>query len=316
MRNIQKTSSNEKALLLVDLEGIIGVNDIYQDSRNYKLLERQLIISIYVLFIKHINDISLCFIHNNNYEFVRKLCDRLGHVSIIAGVNDLYSQVSNFSIAFMLGFHGMSNNGDKFDHSFRHDITKIFFGDLVIGEVGVFYRWLEMKGVNVIFVSGRGEFFNEICNAETYIHKVKNGGVVCEILRYLQKLYKCIGLYESSCARIGNWINKPIKIQLDNPDKCTIVDKNVPAASVDGDLVCFESLDVFIRELLNICRELKLASAIVMKRNKQLALIARKNIPQFSSVTLYKISNIPLHLITKSNWEKIFLILGINHEIT
>lgn len=187
---------NKKVLIIADLEGIIGLESLNDFSYNNQLLETELRMTITVLRSYNFSDIYICNIHNNGmaYDKSLKLLAEVERASLV-NLNELSSNLSFYSFAIMIGFHGMIGSGGKHDHNFRLDITQCKIKNEIMGEVGLFARYLENNGVRVLFISGEGNFIKEIENelSDIMVHNVMyEKDVQEEFCEFQKKLNLCL----------------------------------------------------------------------------------------------------------------------------
>lgn len=198
---MSKDTMECKILVIVDIEGIIGVTNMADTKHNLELAYDELYMLISELKKNNFSHITICNIHNDGNFFNKEMIDNLG-ANLIQGVQNLVPIVNEFSVSFMIGFHCKKNSGWRFDHTFRVDIEEIKFGENNIGEVGTFYRWLTLEKVPVLFVSGEGNYQDEIkefnCIKHMIIAEPKNRNVIEDEYKIFKTLLK------EAVAEIGN----------------------------------------------------------------------------------------------------------------
>lgn len=164
-QNCSKTvfQNKKKVIILYDLEGIIGIVSLHptHKKRNDSLAAHELGLVIDELREAGFSSIAICCVHNigiDDQEIYRLIDDK--QIEIVS-FEELATNISRYQYAVMIGFHGMANSGGRFDHTFRFDILSCEYNNLVIGEVGIFYRFLLNNNIKVILISGEGNFLHE-----------------------------------------------------------------------------------------------------------------------------------------------------------
>ena len=206
--------------ILFDLEGIIGIKDIFNDQNNI-LAYREIEFIVNIFKDAGYNHFTLCNIHNDGRCLDKKILRKM-EITVIEGVEGLLFIDSNqFDSAIMIGFHGCIDSGGYFDHTFRADITSLMVGEVKLGEVGIFFRWLGIHGMRVIFVSGEGNFSGEImnyqCITHSFIGPVKEENIDFEYQRLRKSIESAIFYANDS----GSFLDRDglVYITVDNTDK-------------------------------------------------------------------------------------------------
>lgn len=267
-------------LLLTDLEGIIGVISMKGNNAELKQLAKfELDYIITKLNNNGFNRITIADIHN----FGNMWCEQdynSKQVRVLQGIDKLVPEIHNFKYAIMLGFHGRYNSGGRFDHTFRYDIEKVYYGSFDIGEVGAYYRWLIMSGVKVIMVSGEGTFQDEINGFPCIIHNIKKRPNSKEDI---QNEYKLFGdkLDEAIASMKKNKMknvlipSEKIFIKMKNTDICKIIDKTF--YKLENEMIVFDTIHDFFVNIYNLAMNLNRADDIIYKTNKNFIIEIKKN---------------------------------------
>lgn len=304
---------NKKVLIIADLEGIIGLESLNDFSYNNQLLETELRMTITVLRSYNFSDIYICNIHNNGmaYDKSLKLLAEVERASLV-NLNELSSNLSFYSFAIMIGFHGMIGSGGKHDHNFRLDITQCKIKNEIMGEVGLFARYLENNGVRVLFISGEGNFIKEIENelSDIMVHNVMyEKDVQEEFCEFQKKLNLCISTIKK--RKTINQVSE-VTIAVDNSDKYILLSRYPYGFKVEKGSFVFKSIDEFFENLVSFCVALQDASLII--RNINLRFINQIKESRKQALVPNEFVKIPMNLITESMRCSIAQKLGLNYE--
>ncbi len=271
IRNIQraeKLEKQEKILLLVDMEGIIGVLRMQNMEQNVCLAYRQISIVISELNRKGYDNIVVCNIHDDGHCLDSEKIEKIG-ATLVQGVRELSLIVSGVSYAIMLGFHGRRECGGRFDHTFRYDIKTVHYGNYDIGEVGAFYRWLTLEGVRVLLVSGEGNFMEEIDGYLCVVHSVQTFPSTADIIEreyrnFEKALIKAMRLIHKK--RDEKICSKRVRVTVCNTDVYAIM-KDHPQYDAEKQEFVFSSLRDFFEQIYDFVMELNIASEKICENN-------------------------------------------------
>lgn len=165
----------EKVLIISDLEGIIGIENLYDDSTNELLLYKQA--SIAFDFYKTIMDadIYFCYCHNAGIspEIIR---ENYPKVTLIEHLWNIDFSVQ-YDFAILLGFHDKSGGIGLFPHSFRVEISKIILFQEVVGEIEIIIEFLRLNKVPTILVSADKDTIDTIDNQNLVKHIIIIGNL-------------------------------------------------------------------------------------------------------------------------------------------
>lgn len=135
-------------LIIIDLEGIIGVNDMEDTSENELLLEKE--IDCILNSLKGGESVYLCYDHNdgilpnhNKYK---------NRVRIIQKVNNINFQI-RYRGAFLIGFHDKASGNGKFAHTYRDEIEGVFINNKELGEIELIKNLLDYYNIPLLLVS-------------------------------------------------------------------------------------------------------------------------------------------------------------------
>lgn len=261
-----------KILLIVDLEGIIGVEDIFSDTNKSYLL-KEIAFICNVLKNNSVQKIDICYIHDGgrilkNEDLLENICRIYNHISQI----DICKKYDG---AFMIGFHGKKYSGGYFDHTIRDDIEEIFYRNLSVGEIELYGRWIEKQGIPILLVTGEDVAEKEAKNIESYFFSTKSITKKYKREELLEDYKKIIIESINSKKVIKNCGEGKIKIKYINNDIAKYMKKC--GYKVENNKVIFDSLDEFI--LNDVIWEKDMSSAYnkVLSRNIQFSLYLKDN---------------------------------------
>lgn len=306
---------SEDILLLVDLEGIIGVKNILLYENCRKMMIDELFCVIKSLQKNGFVQITVCNIHNDG-NLLNDNDASVLHFRLIKGIKCLARQGVHFQFAILLGFHGMAGSGGQFGHTFRYDFDNVYFGNKRFGEVGLYTRWLEINHVPVLLVSGEGDFKKELIPGGCEIHYVDN-------IRGMSLLSK----YEDLAFAVENCVKKQIRephkvsnymvsVEVDNSDKYTLLSKSPYKYYVVDQKFLFSSLNDFFEKLFDFCVALNKSSDEILQKNILLAKRIHKKGIQKGNINsqTQDILNLPLNRIDHSARLAIEKVMGMENE--
>jgi len=250
----------KKWLVIADLEGIIGMRDIQDFSMNERLLSDEINRAIRAIEIYDPACIFVADIHDrgNNIVNVQRL-ER--GVTLLRGISELVSSEYNADYCILLGFHSMAGGLGRFPHTFREDICCACIGGRKVGEVGLFSRWLAGRGTRILLVSGEGNFCDEL-GKETMYHIVTDRyDHEVEVLRVkLQHLKD----YTIQVEKVP----QPVEIYFYNKDYLALME-HFDDCIEDGLKLIYENVDVFFRQLPELCKKANRLKQIIIRRNTE-----------------------------------------------
>ena len=279
---MMKTSANKrtKVLLLIDMEGIIGVYNINDNVRNHRLMIHEISCAINILKLRGYEDVCVCNIHNNGYNFEEHEVSNL-KVELIIGIDQLKLCLESFRLAILIGFHGMKNSGGRFDHTFREDISKLMYGGISIGEVGAYTRWFEYNNIPVIMVSGEGNFAHEISDNEYTIHAFNGIITSSEAMKiqynqFIDSIELSLNKFEKGCFPQRLIKEAEVVFEMDNPEKLRFIQSSNITPFIKNEKFFFPSLQIFFDNLYKICIGLNYATMGMYNFNKKFILNIKK----------------------------------------
>lgn len=255
-----ETKENQRVLLLVDFEGVIGLKKMTPIENVRELVYREIEYVVLKLKASGYSNISVCNIHDKGTDLDEKVLQNLNLV-LLQGVYELLDAIrcGSFSISIMIGFHGMCGTDGAFAHSFRSDIKRVLIGNEEIGEVGMFVRLLSLHGIPVVFVAGVGIFEQEIIEYPITTVSTEN----YSLIKYGKALEFAL---KNKPYPIMQVPIEEVFVEIDNPDKYYIT-KDYPFL----DRAClrykFPGIDVFFENIYGLADILNQASCVVRDVN-------------------------------------------------
>ena len=148
---MKQRSSMNRILLVVDMEGCIGINSLSDKMYCKQCVEKEV---DYV--VKCINDLQKSEIHildcHNDGTTLDEYCSKnniphIAHVWSLDGENE-------YDMAMLIGFH--SKNGMKgiLSHTIRPEIDKMYLGNTDIGELRLVENILAYYRIPIVYISG------------------------------------------------------------------------------------------------------------------------------------------------------------------
>lgn len=273
---------NDRLLLLIDLEGIIGFSGENSFQQNWELARVEIESLLKLLEPQGIRMFSVCVVHNDGSGFPSQLLSRYD-VRLYESEASLTGAIGDVSCAILIGFHGMRNTGGYFDHTFRMDFVDLEYDGLHLGEVGIFTRWLAGQGIPTLLVSGEGNFSEELDGINCVIHRVP------PYLKEAEKMDRArreladaalSALQSKDWPHLAEYAGKgPLTVRVDNPDKYLLL-KDLPNADVRDDRFVFPDLNTFIADLYPFCLRLNQAIGQIEEKNIRLAKRLRESVPE------------------------------------
>ncbi|MCL2400737.1 MAG: M55 family metallopeptidase [Defluviitaleaceae bacterium] len=144
-----------RALLIADIEGIIGVYDFINESeKSADLYTQEIEIYIKGLLANGVSHITVCDAHNKGDMIKSSIISK--NIDLISGTRNV-SFEEQYDFAIMVGYHGMEGQPGIHPHTYRFDIKEILADGVPVGEVEVICRWLGSHGIPVILITGDRE---------------------------------------------------------------------------------------------------------------------------------------------------------------
>lgn len=137
-------------LIIVDLEVIIGVEDLWDAKENEMLLYKE--IFTIINSIPEYMDIYLCYDHNDGILPCNLVKDLEPEIQIIKKMNNVDFSL-NYKTAFLIGYHGKKSDNCRFPHTYRIEIEKLLLGKKEVGEIEIIINLLSYYKIPVSLIS-------------------------------------------------------------------------------------------------------------------------------------------------------------------
>lgn len=286
----------ENLLIIADMEGCIGVNDLINYDECIKCMENEITVILDTLRQEGDFNIILLDCHNdgralktfaekNNIEFIQHLWN----------LKNTY----RFKRAIMVGFHAKKGSVGILSHTLRPEIDKLLLGDREIGEVELVVNYLSYFNINIIYISGDLSIKNELIGYK---------GVFCPVKSLANDNQSIEQSYAKVKSYLAESLTKDIPIQKYNSSKVKIklisrsFIKFIPRElfSIRGqNIICKNTIDTFIK-LKDLCFFLNLSESYLIFRVR---LISDKIKSQYTKEELKKIRNHRIRKIFEyTNW--------------
>lgn len=144
----------------------------------------------------------------------------------------------------MVGFHAKNNSGGYFDHTIREDIEEIIYGDLSVGEIELYGRWIEKQGIPVLLVAGEDIAEKEAENIDSYFFSTKSIRKKYKKEELLKEYEKKISESINSKKVIEDFTGGKIEIKYINNDILEYMKRR--GYKVENNRLVFNSLNEFI----------------------------------------------------------------------
>lgn len=281
-------NKNMPILLLVDIEGIIGVSSMSNMRKNIELTYQELSFVISKLKKANFNNITVCNIHDDG-KCLKETRMKKFEVELIQGIQNLVPIAKNYAYTIMLGFHGKKGSGGRFDHTFRDDICMMYYGKKNVGEVGAFYRWLMLNENIVVMISGEGNFKEEVNKIPIIIHKTDIKSIKTNEIKKIykdldEKLYSAIKVMKQENVIIEKIIKEKVRITVNNCDAYYRTSERFKRTE-DNQAFEFLSLQNFFEEVYDFSLELNRVGKKICSNNIRFFNNIKK---QFKKVELEK----------------------------
>lgn len=151
----------KKVLILFDLEGCIGIDNLQNLHADYYLYCKEC-------------DLVLSTLTELYPDWDFSVCDCHGSGTILISLSYVFPNVHffcmpwnidfsvNYDYGMLFGFHGHSQTRDPMAHSFRPEIASVYIKNNVIGELGIFLNLFAYYNIPCIFINGSSYIENEI----------------------------------------------------------------------------------------------------------------------------------------------------------
>ena len=238
--------NKRKILILSDLEGILGVDSIFNTKSNVSKYQRE--VSAYLQVASKLGyEVFYCDMHGNGTMVGWN--DKESPFRIIAK-EKLKCELSQtcFNCAAMIGFHAKAGSDGVLSHTFTDEVLDLRIGGESAGEIEIIALWLWKYRIPVAFLSGRREAQEEAERIGCTFHanEVENDGIytIEECLRrgtmlfertlqdgsydagmiwgnnnFTKKIYVILRgeFYDDELSRCGYRIVSPATIEFESP---------------------------------------------------------------------------------------------------
>lgn len=140
----------DNILIILDLEIIIGVKDLWDEKANELLLYKE--ISTIIDSVPEEINIYLCYGHNDGILPGNLVEDLSPKIHIIEHLYNIDFSIE-YKTAFLIGFHGKKSDQCSFPHTFRNEIEMFLFGKKEVGEIEIITNWLSYYKIPVSLIS-------------------------------------------------------------------------------------------------------------------------------------------------------------------
>jgi hypothetical protein len=263
----------ENLLLVVDVEGCIGVFDLdnYEDYR--KKVETEVSYIIECIHQLGNYEVTLLDCHDDGttlLDYAKK--NGINHVQHLWSLKDAY----NYSKALLIGFHSKNGAGGIISHTLRPDINKLYIGNKDVGELFFIINWLSYYKIPVIYVSGD----------ETLERELKNelgndfNGVFCKVktissleILPLINIKNALSKYLSLLPICYKYDENKLKIELTAECFSKLIPDEI--CTVNNNYLLFKDTMSFVNNLQDLCFYINLSSAHHHKRVKSVSKLIR-----------------------------------------
>ena len=293
----------KKCLIVADLEGIYGVKDLSDTDSNKKYLMEQLQITCKCVFDFDENyKIHICLIHDDGSLLAgADFCDN--RISYSGGFFSLLTDYLDFDFAIMIGFHSKAGGKGRFPHSFRNEISCIISNDREVGEVFLYSMLLKNKGIEVIFVSGEGNFEDEVLNCNAIVH---------EIVSMREYEYKLMQSLSRKIEQKSSYYNGSVSVFFFSTE---LREYLTGKYSVKNAALIFESVEKFFECLISLATDIN--DYYILEKRENLLFVKKISSLKLKRKNLYELEPYlckDVMKFTKSDREKVFNIIHKNYE--
>lgn len=262
-----------RILLVVDMEGCIGINSLFDKIYCKHCVEEEV-----DYIIKCINDLRKSEIHildcHNDGTTLDEYClknniPHIAHVWSLDGENE-------YDMAMLIGFHSKNGMNGILSHTIRPEIDKMYLGDTDIGELRLVENILAYYRIPIVYVSGDKTVKEEL-GPSNYVFCEVKGINLCKD-KIFENIRNSIKSALHLQAVVKQYDNSKISLSLINnsflrniPREQFVVNKN---KILFKDSLSFISSMCILSEFLNLSsyyqklRIKRLVSKIKMNKNR------------------------------------------------
>jgi len=258
------------ALILADIEGVLGVWDFENDKENSKILyTREIEVYIKSLINNGVVKITVCDSHNKGDMILPSIISN--KVSLISQAKNISINEVKYDFAIMVGYHGMGESLGIMPHTMRFDFKRIYAGGIPIGEVEIYSRWLGFHGVPVILVTGDREAvyeancFNPYRTTCCVKSLFQNEHIRPQLIydKLASSVDAAMGLNMSKCLARDN---EEISVEFYNADMATVLTSD--GFVVSENKLIFKSCTDFVNNLSYLVAKMNDTNLKIVQANR------------------------------------------------
>ncbi len=263
----------ENLLLVIDVEGCIGVYDLNNIEDYRKKVELE--VSYIIECIKQLGnyEITLLDCHDDGttlLDYAKK--NEINHIQHLWSLKD----ANIYNKALLIGFHSKNGAGGILSHTLRPDINKLYIGNKDIGELSFIINWLAYYKIPIIYVSGdetlEREVENELGNDFNGIFcKVKtlSSLEIFPLINIKEALSKCLSLSPVCCK----YDESELKVELTAESLSKLIPDEI--CTVYNNFLLFKDTMSFVNNLQDLCYYINLSSGYHHRRVKSVSKLIR-----------------------------------------
>lgn len=277
-------------LIILDLEIIIGVEDLRDKKTNEILLYKE--ISTIINCMPD-NNIYLCYSHNDGVLPGNLVEDLNSRLHIIEKIKNIDFNIK-YDTAFLIGFHGKKSDCCKFPHTFRDEIEALFLGDKEVGEIEMIVNLLAYYKIPVSLISTETSVINYL-NYNCIYHNIDRGNISLIYLNLENDVKRAL----NSQNILSEFNNSKVTIAYNKYVQKMIEELELDVETSFGNTIDFFNYLPGLHIPLNyiIKKNIDIRYKIIKNRPKSLDLIRDKNIRKLldkdiESLTYFDLSKI------------------------
>lgn len=253
-----------KALIIADLEGIIGIKNIYDKEHCETCLCKELLKYVKYLKTNYSGvEITICDCHNNG-QTILALQNILSECHIVSCVWNIDFDII-YDFALLVGFHAMSMKSSPFSHSFRPEIRQAKLGLKTVGELSLFANYLFYYNIPLLFAGGDAECIDEISYMPCGKFSTSNRPI--EIL--YKQLDDYLGTALINTIPFIQYRNENVSIEFFNSDLIDILSRK-GYKEYNEKYIKFENVFYFFQAIQTFCYDIIQSVQYIYKRNTKI----------------------------------------------
>jgi len=281
-------------LILADIEGIVGIENFLDDVKNSKeIYTREIEVYINALLRNDVKKITVCDSHSKGDMILPRVISN--KVNLVSRTENISFDI-NYDFAIMVGYHGMSESPGIFPHTLRFDFKHIRIGEIPIGEVELYSRWLGHHGIPVILVTGDREatyeancfnaYRNTCCSRSKFVKK-EDAGLIYRKLSLSVDM--AMQLDKNKCLSIDD---DETSIEFYNPDNIGTLETE-GYKSKNGRLI-FKNCTDIVSHIFSLVESMNRINAHYLEINSEFLKNIRELAKNFSREDVEKTNIMPL----------------------